>query len=180
MTSSAPATQHVKRIARQVAGLMPGKLPAGGLWASIAGTGPGQRLEQKSPNRYPASSSEGCMSLELLNTLGTLATFVVIAATAIAAIVQLRHARSSNHITALNEMRETRETLHFQEANQFVAGRLSERLQDPAPQGHLSRRDAPHRTQGRVVGSRRAVCCILAEKIVAARRNVDEAGDRAP
>lgn len=72
------------------------------------------------------------MSLELLNTLGTLATFVVIAATAIAAIVQLRHARSSNHIAALNELRETRETPHFQAANQFVSGQLSEQLQDPA------------------------------------------------
>lgn len=72
------------------------------------------------------------MSLELLNTLGTLATFVVIAATAIAAIVQLRHARSSNHIAALNELRETRETPHFQAANNFVAGQLSEKLHDPA------------------------------------------------
>ncbi len=72
------------------------------------------------------------MSLEVVNTLATFGTFVVIAATAIVAIVQLRHARSSNHITALNELRETRETPNFQVASQFVHGRLSAKLQDPA------------------------------------------------
>ena len=72
------------------------------------------------------------MSLELVNTLATFGTFLVIAATAIAAVVQLRHARSSNQIAALSELRETMETPDFLAAQQFAAGALKARMQEPA------------------------------------------------
>jgi hypothetical protein len=81
------------------------------------------------------------MSLELVNTLATFGTFLVIAATAIAALVQLRHARSSNQIAAYAELREVRDTPEIQSAQQFVAGKLSEKLKDPAFRYQLVHRE---------------------------------------
>jgi hypothetical protein len=72
------------------------------------------------------------MSLELWNTLATCGTFLVISATAVAAIVQLRHVHGSNQIAAFNELRKTTGSIELEQAEDFVATRLAETIEDPS------------------------------------------------
>lgn len=85
------------------------------------------------------------MPLELVNTLASIATFVVIAATAVAAVIQLRHIRHGNELQTIMALRTLRESDLIEEAFEFVAKELPERLEDPKFRAELEMPKPPDR-----------------------------------